>query len=155
MAGVLAQHKVILKVNLVQLNLRTLVFYMQQPSFTSVRLPTSLLPRGQIPGRFPRTNGPGCADGYKPLNRTLSISGIPEMPARFQRRPKGSHVRETSAQEYFSFQAITQAYFNHSVPVFILLPAQSPQEGPGLHSMVLSCGMSLSRCCWSPSWIAW
>lgn len=64
-----------------------------------------------------------------PVNRTFSIAVIPEMPARFQHRPRGSHVRETSTHKYFSFQAITQDYFNHSVPTFIVLPAQNPMGG--------------------------
>lgn len=45
---------------------------------------------------------------------------------------------ETSTHKYFSFQAITRACFNHSVPIFIFQPAQSPREGPGLHPVALT-----------------
>lgn len=51
------------------------------------------------------------------------------------------------AHKYFSFQALTQAYFNHSAPIFIFSPVQSPREGPVVHSVALSC------CYWSSSWI--
>lgn len=44
------------------------------------------------------------------------------------------------AHKYFSFQALTQAYFNHSVPIFIFSPVQSPREGPVVHSVALSWG---------------
>lgn len=126
MAGLLAQNKIILKVDLYSLISELLCYTCSSPA---LHLPgCQHAPPSQIPDRFLHTNKPGCADGCKtPVNRTFSISVIPEMPARFQGRPKGSHVRETSTHKYFSFQAITQAYFNHSGPIFILLPAQSPR----------------------------
>lgn len=55
------------------------------------------------------------------------------------------------AHKYFSFQALTRAYFIHSMPIFFFSAVQSPQEGSVVHSVTLSWGMSPSCCCWTPS----